>query len=91
MGTLVQKKFSIKRDQEAFLAACKALGSANQSSLVRAALDSFIRETKRKQRRLQIARKAAELAVLYNQDSELTAFSAIDGDDFYEAGGDLGD
>jgi Arc/MetJ-type ribon-helix-helix transcriptional regulator len=87
---MVQKKITIKREQEAFLAACKNFGFADQSSLIRAALDDFIKETKRKQRRAQITRKAGELAALYGQYSNLIAFTAIDGDDFYEASGHLG-
>jgi hypothetical protein len=40
---MVQKKITIKREQEAFLAACKNFGFADQSSLIRAALDVFIK------------------------------------------------
>ena len=90
MSTMVQKKITIKREQEAFLTACRKFGFADQSSLIRAALDDFIKETKRKQRRAQITRKAGELAALYGQNPDLTAFTAIDGDDFYEASGHLG-
>ena len=84
------KKITFKREQEAFLAACKAFGFADQSSLIRAALDAFLKETKRKQRRAQITRKAGELAALYGRNTDLTAFAAIDGDDFYESSGHLG-
>jgi Arc/MetJ-type ribon-helix-helix transcriptional regulator len=90
MSTMVQKKITIKREQETFLAAYKKYGFADQSSLIRAALDDFIKETKRKQRRAQITRKAEELAALYCNSADLIAFSAIDGDDFYEASGHLG-
>ena len=90
MSAMVQKKITIKREQEAFLAACRKFGFADQSSLIRAALDDFIKETKRKQRRAQITQKAGELAALYSQHTDLTAFTAIDGDDFYEASGHLG-
>ena len=65
-------------------------GFANQSSMIRAALDHYIKETKRKQRRSQIAQKAGELAALYDYHSELTVFTTIDGDDFYEADRNLG-
>ena len=91
MGTMVQKKITIKQEQAAFLAACKEFGFADQSSLVRTALDDFIKENKRKQRRLRIAQKAKEIVELYVLDTELTAFTAIDGDDVYEPGGNLGD
>jgi hypothetical protein len=65
MHAMVQKKITIKREQEAFLAACREFGFADQSSLIRAALDDFIKETKRKQRRALITQKAGELAALY--------------------------
>ena len=82
MSDMVQKKITVKKEQEAFLAACKEFGFPDQSSLVRAALDDFIKETKRKQRRAQISQKAEELASLYHQNADLTAFTTIDGDDF---------
>ena len=82
MSGMIQKKITIKKEQEAFLAACKEFGFSDQSSLVRAALDDFIKETKRKHRRAQISKKAEELASLYDQDADLTAFTAIDGDEF---------
>jgi len=50
--------------------------------MIMAALDNFIKETKRRQRRAQISQKAGELAALYAHHSDLTAFTAIDGDDF---------
>lgn len=77
MSTMVQKKITIKREQETILAAYKKFGFADQSSLIRAALDDFIKETKRKQRRAQITRKAEELAALYCNSADLIAFSAI--------------
>ena len=90
MRAMIQKKITIKREHEVFLAACRKYGFADQSSVVRAALDDFIKETKRKQRRAQIARKAKELSTLYTQNTDLTAFTAIDGDDFYEASKHMG-
>jgi hypothetical protein len=87
---MVQKKVSIKPEQEAFLAACKEFGFPDQSSVVRAALDDFIKENKRKKRRIQMGKKAQELSELYHQDNDLAAFNAIDGDDFYETGNHLG-
>ena len=86
MGVMIQKKITIKKEQGIFLTACKEFGFTDQSSLVRAALDVFIEETKRKQRRAKISQKAGELAALYNEDSDLTAFTKIDGDDFHETG-----
>jgi len=50
-----------------------------------------MKEMKRRRLRSQIAAKAAELLDLYCTDEELTAFTAIDGDDFYEPGRTLAD
>ena len=86
VGGMIQKKITIKKEQGAFLSACKEFGFADQSSLVREALDVFIKETKLKQRRAKISQKAGELAVLYDEDVDLTVFSTIDGDDFHETG-----
>ena len=91
MASMVQKKISFDRKQAAFLAACKDFGFEDQSSLVRTAVDDFMREMKRRRLRSQIAAKAAELLDLYCNDEELTAFTAIDGDDFYEPGRTLAD
>jgi len=84
MAIMIQKKISIKKEQGDFLSNCKEIGFPDQSSLVRAALDVFINEIKRKQRRSQIAKKSRELAKLYEEDASLTAFTAIDGDDLHE-------
>jgi hypothetical protein len=80
MNAWVQKKITIKKEQETFLTACKEFGFADQSSLVRAALDDFIKHVKRTQRREQISQKANELADIYDRDPEITVFAAIDGD-----------
>ena len=86
MDTMIQKKITIKREQGVFLAGCREFGFSDQSSLVRAALDVFIKEAKRKQRRAKIFKKAGELAALYNEDADLTVFTTIDGEDFHETG-----
>jgi hypothetical protein len=91
MSSMVQKKVTIRQEHAAFLAAHKDLGFTDQSSLVRNALDDFIKETRRRQRRSMILQKANELVDLYVEDSELTEFTAIDGDELYEAGGNMGD
>lgn len=89
MAAMVQKKISFDRKQAAFLAACKDFGFEDQSSLVRTAVDDFMKEIKRRRLRAQIAAKAAELYDIYRSDKELTAFTAIDGDDFHEPGRNL--
>ena len=84
MSIMIQKKITLKKEQAAFLAACKEFGFTDQSTMVRAALDVFIKEIKRRHRRTNISQKATELAALYSEDSDLTAFTAIDGDVFHE-------
>lgn len=85
MEIMIQKKITLKKEQGAFLATCKKFGFSDQSSMVRAALDVFIKEIERKRRRDKISQKAKELASLYNEDTNLTVFTAIDGDDLHEA------
>ncbi len=84
MTIMVQKKLTVKKEQAAFLETCKEFGFTDQSSMVRAALDIFIKKIKRKHRRAKISQKAAELATLYCKDTDLTAFTSIDGDVFHE-------
>ena len=84
MEMMIQKKITLKKEQGAFLATCKRFGFADQSSMVRAALDVFIKEIERKRRREKILQKAKELAAVYNEDNNLTEFTAIDGDNFHE-------
>ena len=86
MGIMIQKKITLKKEQGAFLAACKEFGFTDQSTLVRAALDVFIKEIKRKQRRNIMSQKARELVTLYDEDTDLTVFTTIDGDAFHETG-----
>ena len=50
-----------------------------------------MKDAKRRRRRSQIAKKAQEMVDLYVHDAELTAFTAIDGDDVYDPGGNLAD
>lgn len=84
MSTMIQKKITLNKTHGDFLAACKKFGFTDQSSMVRAALDAFLKEIKRKQRRTKILQKAEELTVLYGEGKDLTAFTIIDGDDLYE-------
>lgn len=84
MGIMIQKKITLKKEQAAFLETCKEFGFTDQSTMVRAALDIFIKKIRRKQRRAKISQKAAELATLYCEDTDLTAFTTIDGEFFHE-------
>jgi len=82
METLTQKKISLSREQKQFLENYKKWGFSNQSSIVREALDRFIKELKIKERKSLMAQKAQELLSDYTDDKELTAFTDLDGEDF---------
>ncbi len=81
METLTQKKISISIDQGRFLADYKKWGFSNQSSIVRKALDSLIRDIKRERRRELMKMKAGELLSDYKEDKELSKFTVLDGED----------
>ena len=53
METVTQKKFSINVNQKEFLADYKKWGFPDQSSIVREALDCFIREIRTREERIQ--------------------------------------
>ncbi len=82
MGTMAQKKFSISIQQSQFLNNCKEWGFSDQSSLVRDALERFIKELKKKRKREQMEQKAQELLSEYSEDKELTVFTELDSEDF---------
>jgi hypothetical protein len=82
MQTLTQKKFSITSEHKQFIENYNHWGFTDQSSIVRAAMDLFIKEFQRKQRKSLMAQKASELVADYIQDKELTAFSSLDAEDF---------
>jgi len=82
MASVKQKKFSITSEQSSFLKDCKEWGYADQSSIVRQALDLLIRDEKKKRRKKQMAQKARELLADYETDREMTPFIALDGEDF---------
>ena len=82
MTTLIQKKISISPEQRNFLEAYKQWGFTDQSSIVREALARYIRELKTRQRKTQMAQKAAELVSDYERDEDLTRFTDLDGEDF---------
>ncbi|MBW1786063.1 MAG: hypothetical protein JRK53_05505 [Deltaproteobacteria bacterium] len=82
MTSVKQKKFSITADQSHFLENCRQWGYADQSSIVREALNRFIQELQRNKRKNQMARKAQELLGDYEKDREMTSFTALDGEDF---------
>ena len=82
MATLMQKKISISSEQKQFLENYKQWGFTDQSSIVREALNKFIKELKTKQRKSQMAQKARQLLSDYTTDKELTIFTDLDGEDF---------
>ena len=82
MGALTQKKFSISIQHRQFLDQCKEWGFSDQSSLVREALERFIKELKTKRQKEQMEQKAHELLTEYSEDKELTAFTDLDSEDF---------
>ena len=82
MATLTQKKISISSEQNEFLENYKQWGFTDQSSIVREALNQFIKEVKTRQRKIQMAQKASELLSDYGTDKELTTFTELDGEDF---------
>ena len=86
MRAYIQKKFSITQRHKEFLENYKKLGFSGQSSIIREALSLFIKELEVKERKALMAKKAKELVSDYQNDRELTAFTGIDGEEFYEAG-----
>lgn len=82
MATLTQKKISISSEQKQFLENYRQWGFTDQSSIVREALNQFIKELKTKQRKSQMAQKARQLLSDYTTDKELSTFTDLDGDDF---------
>jgi metal-responsive CopG/Arc/MetJ family transcriptional regulator len=82
MATLTQKKISISSEQKQFLENYRQWGFTDQSSIVREALNQFIKELKTKQRKSQMAQKARQLLSDYTTDKELTTFTDLDSEDF---------
>ena len=82
METLIQKKFSISDNQKKFLANYKNWGFSDQSSIVREALDHFIREIRNRKRKDLMKKKANELLSDYTDNKELTVFTVLDEEDF---------
>ncbi len=82
MGSMTPKKFSISSEQESFLTEYKKWGFSDQSSIVREALDHFIKEIKTRERKNLMKKMAGKLLVEYSEDKELTVFTDLDGEDF---------
>jgi Arc/MetJ-type ribon-helix-helix transcriptional regulator len=82
MATLSQKKFSISAEQTKFLDDYKRWGFSDQSSVVREALDHYMKELTRKERKNVLGQKAKELLADYSKDKELTACTSLDSEEF---------
>jgi len=74
MRKLTQKKFSISIEQKRFLENYRRWGYSDQSSIVRAALESFKKELEAAERKSLMKRKAQELSEDYLENGHLTKF-----------------
>ena len=82
METVTQKKFSISVNQKEFLADYKKWGFSDQSSIVREALERFMREIRIRERKDLMKKKANELLADYTDSKELTVFTDLDGEKY---------
>ena len=82
MGGFVQTKVSITDEQKNFIENFKKWGFSDQSSIIREALNIFIRKLEASRRKTLMNQKAEELLSDYAEDRELTTFTDLDGEDF---------
>ena len=80
MRKLTQKKFSISLEQKRFLENYRRWGYSDRSSIVRDALNSFMKELEAAERKTLMKKKAQELSSDY-KDGRLTVFSKTDNRD----------
>ena len=78
MLKLTQKKFSISIEQKRFLENYQRWGYSDRSSIVRDALNSFIKELETAERKTIMKKKAQELSSDYKENGRLTVFSKVD-------------
>jgi len=78
MRKLTQKKFSISVEQKRFLENYQRWGYSDRSSIVRDALNSFIKELETAERKTIMKKKAQELSSDYKENGRLTVFSKVD-------------
>lgn len=71
MKKLIQKKFSISPAHKSFLESYRRWGYSDQSSMVRDALDRFMKELAARERRRLMERKAHELSPDYREGGTL--------------------
>jgi metal-responsive CopG/Arc/MetJ family transcriptional regulator len=77
MRKLTQKKFSISVEQKRFLENYRRWGYSDRSSIVRDALNSFIKELETDERKTIMKKKAQELSSDYKENGRLTVFSKV--------------
>ena len=77
MRKLTQKKFSISVEQKRFLENYRKWGYSDRSSIVRDALNSFIKELEVAERKTIMKKKAHELSSDYKENGRLTVFSKV--------------
>ncbi|MGB3648925.1 MAG: hypothetical protein WA992_10380 [Desulfobulbales bacterium] len=80
MRKLTQKKFSISIEQKRFLENYRRWGYSDRSSIVRDALNSFMKELEAAERKTLMKKKAQELSSDY-KDGRLTVFSKAENRD----------
>ena len=78
MRKLTQKKFSISVEQKRFLENYRRWGYSDRSSIVRDALNIFMRELETAERKTIMKKKAKELSSDYKENGRLTVFSKVD-------------
>jgi len=78
MRKLIQKKFSISVEQKRFLENYRRWGYSDRSSIVRDALNIFMRELETAERKTIMKKKAQELSSDYKENGRLTVFSKVD-------------
>jgi len=74
MRKLTQKKFSISIEQKRFLENYRRWGYSDRSSIVRDALNSFMKELEAAERKTLMKKKAQELSSEY-KEGWITVFS----------------
>ena len=77
MRKLTQKKFSISVEQKRFLENYRRWGYSDRSSIVRDALNTFMRELETAERKTIMKKKAQELSSDYKENGRLTVFSKV--------------
>ena len=77
MRKLTQKKFSISVEQKRFLENYRRWGYSDRSSIVRDALNIFMKELETAERKTIMKKKAHELSSDYKENGRLTVFSKV--------------